>query len=54
MLCVAGWLLVTGCTSKVSVQPQQPPMRDNPPAAWAMMPSSNSLTLLQETFRPCT
>nr|WP_267436300.1 lysis system o-spanin lipoprotein Rz1 [Erwinia psidii] len=25
-------------------------MRDNPPAAWAMMPPSNSLSLLQETF----
>ncbi|MCX8964989.1 hypothetical protein EHW66_08195 [Erwinia psidii] len=49
MLCVAGLLLVTGCTSKVSVQPQ-PTMRDNPPAAWAMMPPSNSLSLLQETF----
>ncbi|MGE1386082.1 Rz1 family lipoprotein [Escherichia coli] len=48
MLCVMMLpLVVVGCTSKQSVRPcVKPPS----PPAWAMMPPSNSLQLLDETF----
>ncbi|ENV0145736.1 TPA: lysis system o-spanin lipoprotein Rz1 [Salmonella enterica] len=42
-------LLVAGCASKDVVQCQPVP-HPPAPAAWAMLPPSNSLTLLDETF----
>ncbi|MBY7249222.1 lysis system o-spanin lipoprotein Rz1 [Enterobacter roggenkampii] len=48
LLCSASLIMVAGCSSKESVQCQPQP-RPAPPA-WAMMPPSNSLTLLDETF----
>ncbi|MCT6952926.1 lysis system o-spanin lipoprotein Rz1 [Salmonella enterica subsp. enterica serovar Javiana] len=49
MLCSAALLLVAGCASKDAVQ--CPPRPKPPaPAAWAMLPPSNSLTLLDKTF----
>ncbi|HHH3144252.1 TPA: Rz1 family lipoprotein [Citrobacter freundii] len=49
MLCSASLIMVVGCSSKENVQCQPQP---KPPAtpAWAMMPPSNSLKLLDETF----
>ncbi|MCC5729609.1 lysis system o-spanin lipoprotein Rz1 [Klebsiella pneumoniae] len=41
--------MVVGCSSKASVQCQPQPKPPAPPA-WAMMPPSNSLQLLDETF----
>ncbi|WP_413540757.1 lysis system o-spanin lipoprotein Rz1 [Enterobacter kobei] len=41
--------MVVGCSSKASVQCLPQPKPPAPPA-WAMMPPSNSLTLLDETF----
>ncbi|MCU6387762.1 Rz1 family lipoprotein [Enterobacter quasiroggenkampii] len=49
MLCSAGLIMVAGCSSKESVQCQPQPKPSAPPA-WARMPPSNSLTLLDETF----
>ena len=47
--CGASLIMVVGCSSKVSVQCQLQP-KPPAPSAWAMMPVSNSLTLLDETF----
>ncbi|MCY1150699.1 Rz1 family lipoprotein [Enterobacter asburiae] len=41
--------MAVGCSSKAAVQCQPQPKPPSPPA-WAMMPPSNSLTLLDETF----
>ncbi|HGO6780366.1 TPA: Rz1 family lipoprotein [Klebsiella aerogenes] len=49
MLCSASLIMVVGCSSKASVQCQPQPKPPVPPA-WAMMPPSNSLQLLDETF----
>nr|WP_318013138.1 lysis system o-spanin lipoprotein Rz1 [Pectobacterium versatile] len=49
LLCCASLMLVAGCSSKASVQCQPQPKPPAPPA-WAMMPPSNSLMLLDETF----
>nr|WP_251120436.1 lysis system o-spanin lipoprotein Rz1 [Escherichia coli] len=49
MLFSAGLIMVAGCSSKESVQCQPQPKPPAPPA-WAMMPPSNSLQLLDETF----
>ncbi|KKF38312.1 hypothetical protein PU01_24155 [Hafnia alvei] len=49
MLCSASLIMVVGCSSKASVQCQPQPKPPAPPA-WAMMPPSNSLQLLDETF----
>ncbi|HFN6537541.1 TPA: lysis system o-spanin lipoprotein Rz1 [Citrobacter freundii] len=49
MLCSAGLIMVVGCSSKESVQCLPQPKPPAPPA-WAMMPPSNSLQLLDETF----
>nr|WP_155404798.1 lysis system o-spanin lipoprotein Rz1 [Enterobacter sp. MGH85] len=49
MLFSASLIMVVGCSSKASVQCQPQPKPPAPPA-WAMMPPSNSLTLLDETF----
>ncbi|EDI1750949.1 hypothetical protein GD488_15420 [Salmonella enterica] len=49
LICSATLLLVAGCASKGDVQ--CPPRPKPPaPAAWAMLPPSNSLLLLDETF----
>lgn len=45
----ASLIMVVGCSSKASVQCQAQPKPPAPPA-WAMMPPSNSLQLLDETF----
>ncbi|EDH6634997.1 hypothetical protein ABFG05_004800, partial [Salmonella enterica] len=42
-------IMVAGCSSKASVHCQPQPKPPAPPA-WAMMPPSNSLQLLDETF----
>ncbi|EFH3428565.1 hypothetical protein GRO86_13710 [Escherichia coli] len=49
MLCSASLIMVVGCSSKASAQCQPQPKPPAPPA-WAMMPPSNSLQLLDETF----
>ncbi|MCB2250233.1 Rz1 family lipoprotein, partial [Salmonella enterica subsp. diarizonae] len=49
MLCSAALMLAAGCMSKVAVQ-CQPRTHPPSPAAWAMLPPSNSLLLLDETF----
>ncbi len=49
MLCSVSLIMVVGCSSKASVQCQPQPKPPAPPA-WAMMPPSNSLQLLDETF----
>ncbi|HBZ8706031.1 TPA: hypothetical protein MNF94_002990 [Citrobacter freundii] len=49
MLCSASLIMVAGCSSKESVQCLPQPKPPAPPA-WAMMPPSNSLQLLDETF----
>ncbi|EKJ3829559.1 Rz1 family lipoprotein, partial [Salmonella enterica] len=49
MLYSAALLLVAGCVSKDAVQCQPQP-KPPVPAAWAMLPPSNSLTLLDKTF----
>ncbi|HGG5995394.1 TPA: lysis system o-spanin lipoprotein Rz1 [Salmonella enterica subsp. diarizonae serovar 61:r:z53] len=49
MLCSAALLPVVGCASKDVVQCQPAP-HPPAPAAWAMLPPSNSLLLLDETF----
>ncbi|MFS9419122.1 lysis system o-spanin lipoprotein Rz1 [Citrobacter sp. C411] len=49
MLCSASLIMVVGCSSKAGVQCQPQPTPPAPPA-WAMMPPSNSLRLLDETF----
>ncbi|EDI4383317.1 hypothetical protein CD518_24620 [Salmonella enterica subsp. enterica serovar Rubislaw] len=49
LICSAALLLVAGCASKGDVQ--CPPRPKPPaPAAWAMLPPSNSLQLLDKTF----
>ncbi|HDR2543470.1 TPA: Rz1 family lipoprotein [Enterobacter mori] len=45
----ASLIMVVGCSSKAGVQCLPQPKPPSPPA-WAMMPPSNSLTLLDETF----
>ncbi|MFT1010958.1 lysis system o-spanin lipoprotein Rz1 [Enterobacter hormaechei] len=45
----ASLIMVAGCSSKVDVQCRPQPKPPAPPA-WAMMPPSNSLQLLDETF----
>ncbi|EIV2906653.1 Rz1 family lipoprotein [Citrobacter braakii] len=49
LLCSASLIMVVGCSSKESVQCLPQPKLPSPPA-WAMMPPSNSLQLLDETF----
>ncbi|EMB4692648.1 Rz1 family lipoprotein [Citrobacter farmeri] len=49
MLFSASLIMVVGCASKESVQCLQQPKPPAPPA-WTMMPPSNSLQLLDETF----
>ncbi|EEN1042841.1 hypothetical protein GI394_22385 [Salmonella enterica] len=49
LICSSALLLVAGCASKDVVQCQPVP-HPPAPAAWAMLPPSNSLTLLDETF----
>ncbi|MCR2796176.1 lysis system o-spanin lipoprotein Rz1 [Enterobacter kobei] len=49
MLCSASLIMVVGCSSKAAVQCLPQPKPPAPPA-WAMMPPSNSLMLLDETF----
>ncbi|QFH90753.1 hypothetical protein FR825_13720 [Enterobacter kobei] len=49
MLFSVSLIMVVGCSSKASVQCLPQPKPPAPPA-WAMMPPSNSLTLLDETF----
>ncbi|MBB6931891.1 hypothetical protein HEO07_019410 [Escherichia coli] len=49
MLSGAGLIMVAGCSSKADVQ-CQPQQKPPAPPAWAMMPPSNSLQLLDETF----
>ncbi|EDJ0871395.1 hypothetical protein AHQ46_17695 [Salmonella enterica subsp. enterica serovar Montevideo] len=49
ILCVANLIMVVGCSSKEGVQCHPQPKPPAPPA-WAMMPPSNSLQLLDETF----
>lgn len=49
LICSAALLLVAGCASKGDVQ--CPPGPKPPaPAAWAMLPPSNSLQVLDKTF----
>lgn len=49
LICSVALLLVAGCASKDAVQ--CPPQPTPPaPAAWAMLPQSNSLELLDKTF----
>ncbi|ASF65492.1 Rz1 lipoprotein [Phage Gifsy-1] len=51
LICSAALLLVAGCVSKDAVQCQPQPQPKPPvPAAWAMLPPSNSLQLLDKTF----
>ncbi|AUX74483.1 hypothetical protein CPI84_08295 [Erwinia pyrifoliae] len=47
MIFAAALLSVAGCTLKESASQQ---ISQPPPAAWAMMPPSNSLQLLDKTF----
>ncbi|HBE3290174.1 TPA: hypothetical protein KL523_000580 [Escherichia coli] len=49
MLCSASLIMVVGCSSKENALCQLQPKPPAPPA-WAMMPPSNSLQLLDETF----
>ncbi|WP_146745463.1 lysis system o-spanin lipoprotein Rz1 [Pseudocitrobacter sp. RIT415] len=49
MLLSASLIMVAGCSSKADVQCLPQPKPPAPPA-WAMMPPSNSLQLLDETF----
>ncbi|EFC4093238.1 TPA: hypothetical protein HMM47_15445 [Escherichia coli] len=49
MLFGASLIMVVGCSSKANVQ-CQPQQKPPAPPAWAMMPPSNSLQLLDETF----
>ncbi|EDJ8985725.1 hypothetical protein GFI10_16360 [Salmonella enterica subsp. diarizonae] len=49
LICSAAFLMVAGCASKGAVQCQPQP-KPPAPAAWAMLPPSNSLLLLDETF----
>ncbi|MCS2155485.1 lysis system o-spanin lipoprotein Rz1 [Scandinavium sp. H11S7] len=49
MLFSASLIMVAGCSSRASVQCQPQPKPPAPPA-WAMMPPSNSLKMLDETF----
>ncbi|ECY3261508.1 TPA: Rz1 family lipoprotein [Salmonella enterica subsp. enterica serovar Saintpaul] len=49
MLFGASLIMVVGCSSKADVQ-CQPRTHPPAPAAWAMLPPSNSLQLLDETF----
>ncbi|EDJ9256636.1 hypothetical protein GFJ59_04675 [Salmonella enterica subsp. enterica serovar Saintpaul] len=49
MLFGASLIMVAGCSSKESVKCQPQPKPPAPPA-WALMPPSNSLQLLDETF----
>ncbi|HCB1730536.1 TPA: Rz1 family lipoprotein [Citrobacter braakii] len=49
MLFSVSLIMVVGCSSKESVQ-CQPQQKPPAPPAWAMMPPSNSLQLLDETF----
>ncbi|EDM8508922.1 hypothetical protein CWZ59_21320 [Salmonella enterica subsp. enterica serovar Senftenberg] len=49
ILLSASLIMVAGCSSKASVQ-CQPQSKPPAPPAWAMMPPSNSLQLLDETF----
>ncbi|MBA2979508.1 hypothetical protein FE282_14810, partial [Salmonella enterica subsp. houtenae serovar 43:z4,z32:-] len=49
LICSSALLLVAGCASKDAVQ--CPPVPHPPaPAAWAMLPPSNSLRGLDKTF----
>ena len=52
MLFVASLIMVAGCSSKENAlcHPQTKPPAPPAPPAWAMMPPSNSLQLLDETF----
>ncbi|ECE4364263.1 hypothetical protein C7126_26300, partial [Salmonella enterica] len=49
LICSAALLLVAGCASKDVVQCQPVP-HPPAPAAWAMLPPSNSLQILDRTF----
>ncbi|MBV7133652.1 hypothetical protein HEC73_21670 [Escherichia coli] len=49
MLFGVSLIMVDGCSSKADVQ-CQPQQKAPAPPAWAMMPPSNSLELLDETF----
>ncbi|EJX4928508.1 Rz1 family lipoprotein, partial [Salmonella enterica] len=49
LICSAALLLVAGCASRDAVQ-CQPKTHPPAPAAWAMLPPSSSLQLLDETF----
>ncbi|EDK1586476.1 hypothetical protein AH783_09205 [Salmonella enterica subsp. enterica serovar Rubislaw] len=49
LICSAALLLVAGCASKGVVQCQPAP-HPPAPAAWAMLPPSNSLQILDRTF----
>ncbi|EEZ5291883.1 hypothetical protein DDL85_003733 [Escherichia coli] len=49
MLFGASLIMVAGCSSKADVQ-CQPQQKAPAPPAWAMMPPSNYLQLLDETF----
>ncbi|MBB9726216.1 hypothetical protein FSI43_024660 [Escherichia coli] len=49
MLFGASLIMVVGCSSKANVLCHPQPKPPAPPA-WAMMPPSNSLQLLDETF----
>ncbi|EEU2031467.1 hypothetical protein E3Y82_005011 [Escherichia coli] len=52
MLFGASLIMAVGCSSKENAlcHPQPKPPAPPPPPAWAMMPPSNSLRLLDETF----
>lgn len=49
MLFCGSLIMVAGCSSKENALCQPQPKPPAPPA-WAMMPPSNSLQLLDETF----
>ncbi|HEG1825680.1 TPA: Rz1 family lipoprotein [Enterobacter cloacae] len=49
MLFSTSLIMVVGCSSKADVL-CQPQLKPPAPPAWAMMPPSNSLLLLDETF----
>ncbi|MDF7681517.1 lysis system o-spanin lipoprotein Rz1 [Enterobacteriaceae bacterium ESL0689] len=50
ILCASVWLLVAGCGSRVNAPLCQPLPKPPAPPAWAMMPASNSLQVLDQTF----
>ncbi|EPT6405263.1 lysis system o-spanin lipoprotein Rz1, partial [Escherichia coli] len=52
MLFGASLIMVVGCSSKENALCHPQPKPPAPPA-WAMMPPSNSLQLLDETFSVC-